>query len=86
MTVRHILLRCPIWRVIREDELADFRKDIKRILNTSLEVTAAIRLILRTKLLNQFKTIVYESYTESRESVDEKRRRFEGRFSGVEVF
>jgi hypothetical protein len=52
ITVRYILLRYPIWRVIREEELADFREDIKRIFNTSLGVTAVIRLILKTKLLN----------------------------------
>jgi hypothetical protein len=85
MTVRHILLKYPIWRVIREEKLTDFRKDIKRIFNTSLEATAAICLILKTKLLNQFKIIVYESYTESRGSVDEKRKRFEGRSSDVRV-
>jgi hypothetical protein len=47
MTVRYVLLRCPTWRVIREEELADFRGDIRRILNTSPGATAAIRLILR---------------------------------------
>jgi hypothetical protein len=52
MTVRYVLLRCPIWRVIREEELTDFRGDIKRILNISLGATAVIRLILRTKLLD----------------------------------
>lgn len=35
MIVRHVLLRCPIWRVIREEELEDFREDIRKILNTS---------------------------------------------------
>jgi hypothetical protein len=45
--VRYILLKYPTWRVIREEELIDFREDIKRIFNTSLEVTAAIRLILK---------------------------------------
>jgi hypothetical protein len=52
MTVRHILLKYSIWRVIREKELADFWENIKRILNTSLKATAAIRLILKTKLLD----------------------------------
>jgi hypothetical protein len=85
MTVRHVLLRYPTWRVIREEELADFREDIKRILNTSLEATAAIRLILRTKLLNQSKITVCESYTESKGSAGEERRRSEGYSSGVGV-
>ena len=55
--MRHVLLRCPIWRVIREEELEDFREDIRKILNTSPGTTAAIRPILRTKLLDQFMTI-----------------------------
>jgi hypothetical protein len=83
--VRYILLRCSIWRVIREEELKDDRGDIKRILNTSLGVTAAIRLILRTKLLNQFKITVYESHTENRRSAGEERKRSESRSSGVGV-
>jgi hypothetical protein len=86
MSVRYILLRCPIWRVIREEELADFRGDIKRILNTSPGVTAAIRLVLRTKLLDQFKITACESHAESRRSAGEERRRSEGRSSsGVGV-
>jgi hypothetical protein len=85
MTVRHVLLRCPTWRVIREKELVDFRGDIKRILNTSLGATAAIRLILRTKLLDQFKAIACESHAESRRSAGEERRRSESRSSGVGV-
>ena len=78
MTVRYILLRYPIWRVIREEELADFQGDIKRILNTSPGATAAIRLVLRTKLLGQFKTIVCESHAESRRRAGEARERTEG--------
>jgi hypothetical protein len=85
MTVRHVLLRCPTWRAIREEELADFRGDIRRILNTSPGATAAIRLILRTKLLNQFKTTACESHTESRRSAGEERRESEGRSSGMGV-
>jgi hypothetical protein len=85
MTVRHVLLRCPTWRAIREEELANFRGDIRRILNTSPGATAAIRLILRTKLLDQFKTIACESHAESRRSASEERRGSEGRSSGVGV-
>jgi hypothetical protein len=62
MTVRHVLLRCPTWRDIREEELARFQGDIKRILNTGPGATAAIRLVLRTKLLDQFKTTTCETH------------------------
>jgi hypothetical protein len=85
MTVRHVLLKCPTWRVIREEELADFRGNIKRILNSSPGATAAIRLILKTKLLDQFKATACESHAESRRSEDEERRGSESRSSGVEV-
>jgi hypothetical protein len=85
MTVRYVLLRCPTWRVIREEELADFRGDIRRILNTSPGATAAIRLTLRTKLLDQFKTTACELHAESRRSADEERRGSEDRSSGIGV-
>jgi hypothetical protein len=85
VTVRHVLLRCPTWRAIREEELANFRGDIRRILNTSPGATAAIRLILRTKLLDQFKTIACESHAGSRRSAGEERRGSEGRSSGIGV-
>jgi hypothetical protein len=82
---RYILLKYLIWRVIREEELADFRGNIKRILNSSPEVTAAIRLILKTKPLDQFKATACESHTESRRSEDEERRGFKSYSSGVKV-
>jgi hypothetical protein len=55
MSVRHILLSCPQWEKEREEELRDMRRDLKEILGTKHGVTAAIRLILRTGLLKQFK-------------------------------
>jgi hypothetical protein len=85
MTVRHVLLKCPTWRVIREEELADFRGNIKRILNSGPGATAAIRLILKTKLLDQFKTTACESHAESRRGEGEERRGSESRSSGVGV-
>jgi hypothetical protein len=66
MNVRHVLLRCPKWWEIREEELANFRGDIKRILNTSSGATAAIRLVLRTGLLDQFKATACDIHAESR--------------------
>jgi hypothetical protein len=85
ITVQHVLLRYPTWRAIREEELADFRGHIRRILKTSPGATAAIRLILRTKLLDQFKTTACESHAESRRSTGEERRGSEGRSSGIGV-
>jgi hypothetical protein len=82
MTVRHVLLRCPTWRVIREEELGGFQGNIKRILNSSPGATAAIRLILKTKLLDQFKATACESHAENRRSEDEGRRGSKSRSSG----
>ena len=65
--------------------VADFRGDIKRILNTSPGATAAIHLILRTKLLDQFKTTVCESHAESGRSAGKKRKGSEGHSSGIGV-
>ena len=79
--LRHVLLRC----LHGEEELADFRGDIRKILNTSPGATATVRLILRTKLLDRFETIACESYAESRRSAGEERRGSEGRSSGIGV-
>jgi hypothetical protein len=65
--------------------LADFQGNIKRILNSSPGATAAIRLILKTKLLNQLKATACESYAESSRSEDEDRRGSESRSSDVGV-
>jgi hypothetical protein len=83
VTVRHVLLRCPTWRVIREEELADFRGDVRRILNT--RATAAVRLMLRTNFLDQFKITTCKSHAKSRRSADKERRGSEGRSSGIGV-
>ena len=64
MTVRHVLLTCPKWRALREEELEPFFGDIKRILNTKEGVTAALRMILKTGLLEQFKMIISEEHAQ----------------------
>ena len=63
MDVRHILLTCPRWTEIREQELTTLNTtDLRKILGTTQGATAAIRFILRTKLLEQFKATPYNSY------------------------
>jgi hypothetical protein len=63
MDVRHILPTCPMWTDIREQELATLNTtDLRKILGTAQGATAAIRFILRTKLLEQFKATPYDSY------------------------
>jgi hypothetical protein len=55
MSVRHVLIACPKWRNIRETELREFGEDLREILGTKEGATAAIRAILKTELLEQFK-------------------------------
>ena len=62
-----------------------FSRGYKKDPNTSPGATAAIRLTLRTKLLDQFKTTACEPHAESRRSADEERRGSEDRSSGIGV-
>lgn len=68
-------LTCSTWRRIREEELADLRGDIKRILNTNLGATAAIHMILRTGILEQFKAVPCEKQERSRVEAREETNR-----------
>jgi hypothetical protein len=64
MTVRHVLLTCPIWTDIRRQELMTLNTtDIRKILGTVQGATAAIPFTLHTKLLEQFKATPYDSHT-----------------------
>jgi hypothetical protein len=53
--VRHVLLFCPRWVNEREKKLGEIARDLKEVLGTEYEATAAIRLTLRIGLLEQFK-------------------------------
>jgi hypothetical protein len=53
--VRHVLLSCPQWEREKEKELGDIARDLKEVLEIKHGATAAIRLILKTSLLKQFK-------------------------------
>src|SRR5271156_313408 len=64
MTVRHILLACPNWKDLRDEYIRPLKTtDLSSILNTLKGCTAAITLIIRSKLLEQFKGIVDEQLT-----------------------
>jgi hypothetical protein len=56
--VRHVLLSCPQWEREREKELGDITRDLKEVLGTKHGAIAAIKLILKTGLLEQFKAIM----------------------------
>jgi len=55
ISVRHVLLSCPRWVDKREEELGELIRDLREVLGTEYGATAAIRLTLRTGLLEQFK-------------------------------
>jgi hypothetical protein len=56
--VRHVLLFCLWWINEREEKLREIARDLKEVLEIEYEATAAIRLTLRTGLLEQFKATV----------------------------
>jgi hypothetical protein len=58
MSVRYVLLSYLRWIDEREEELRKLSRDLKEVLGIEYGATAAIRLILRTGLLEQFKVIV----------------------------
>jgi hypothetical protein len=58
ISVRNVLLSCPRWVNKREKKLRKLIRDLKEVLETEYGATAAIRLILKTGLLKQFKATV----------------------------
>jgi hypothetical protein len=72
MSVRHVLLSCPQWEREREEELGDMVRDLKEILGIRHGATAAIRLILKTGLLEQFKATAQAKREERRRGAGEE--------------
>jgi hypothetical protein len=60
MTVRHVLLICPTWQDIRQS-IGLLRKNLRWALTTREGASKAIKFILRTGLLEQFKLYVDET-------------------------
>ena len=58
MTVHHVLLDCPTWAEPRKELLGVFRtKDLRILLNDRKGALAAIKFILHTDILAQFRRI-----------------------------
>jgi hypothetical protein len=74
ISVRHVLLFCLRWVDKREKKLRELTRDLKEVLGTEHEATAAVRLTLRTGLLKQFKATVQRRRKERRRSAKEKQR------------
>jgi hypothetical protein len=61
MTVRHVLLVCPEWQDTRQEH-GLVRKDVKWALTTREGTSKAIRFVLQTGLLEQFRLYACESH------------------------
>jgi hypothetical protein len=58
MTVKHVVLQCPRWRQEREEIGQPLRTNsLKQVLSGNEGCRAAIKLVLRMKLLEQFKGV-----------------------------
>ena len=58
MTVRHVLLACSRWQQERQEMLQKTRTmDIKKLLGNAGAATAAIKMVMPTKLVSQFQAV-----------------------------
>jgi hypothetical protein len=71
--VRHVLLSYPQWERERKKELEDITRDLKEVLGTKHGAITAIKLILKTGLLEQFKAIM-QAKEERRRSAEKEQR------------
>jgi hypothetical protein len=74
ISVRHVLLSCSRWVDKREEELGKLTRNLKEVLGTEHGATAAVRLTLRTGLLEQFKITVQRRRKKRRRSAEEGQR------------
>ena len=82
----HVLLVCPNWQDIRR-EIGLTRRDISWTLTTREGASLAIKLILRTGLLEQFQHYASETYgrrIQSAQEVEEEEREEEEEEEGEE--
>ena len=58
MTVQHVLLVCPTWNALRQELLSKFQTtDLRKLLGERKSALAAIKFILQTDLLAQFRAV-----------------------------
>ncbi len=59
MSVKHVLLTCPKWRVERKEmQRGENTTDLRKLLGTASAATAVIRMILSTGILTQFQAVM----------------------------
>jgi ribonuclease HI len=58
MSVHHVLFACPTWSALRKGILSAFRTtDLRKLLNNQKGAKAAVKFVLQTDLLAQFRLI-----------------------------
>ncbi|KAF7513013.1 hypothetical protein GJ744_011279 [Endocarpon pusillum] len=76
MTVEHVLMKCPKWSAEREEVITPLRTtSVKEILTSKAGGRAAIKMIQRTKILDQFKAVVEQ---EEGRTVEDREEEEEG--------
>jgi hypothetical protein len=75
MTVEHVLLKCRKWQTERAELIDPLRtRNLREILTERKSCRAAVKMIQRTKLLEQFKaTAEMERYGEEEKKWKERR-------------
>ena len=80
MTVEHVLLNCPKWSTERGELIHPLRtNDIKEILTSKKGAKAAIRMVQRTKILDQFRKAVDQDVEQRLRGSNENREEEEDR-------
>jgi hypothetical protein len=72
ISVRYVLLFCLRWERKRKKKLKKRARDLKEVLKIRYKATAAIRLTLKTSLLEQFKITIQARREKRRRGVGEK--------------
>ncbi|KAF7514374.1 hypothetical protein GJ744_000144 [Endocarpon pusillum] len=73
MTVEHVLMKCSKWSAEREEVITPLRTtSVKEILTSKAGGRAAIKMIQRTKILDQFKAVVEQEEGRTAEDREEE--------------
>ena len=80
MTVEHVLLNYPKWSIEREELIHPLRtNDIKKILTSKKRTKVVIRMVQRTKILDQFRKAVDQDVEQRLRESNENREEEEDR-------
>ncbi|KAF7502054.1 hypothetical protein GJ744_008049 [Endocarpon pusillum] len=78
ITVEHVLMKCSKWSAEREELITPLRTiSVKEVLTSKAGGRAAIKMIQRTKILDQFKAVVEQEEGRTAEDREEEEKRSE---------